>query len=474
MLSKSGAPFDKLRAHLTYVGAMDIEVQALADLLGDAVRTDPVTRENYRFDWARDPSAGTPIAVVRARDAADVQATVRWAAEHGVPVVPRGAGSGLSGGASAVDGGIVLSLERMRAIEIDVATRVAVVEPGAFNSEVKAAAAEHGLWYPPDPSSYEICSIGGNIATNAGGLCCVKYGVTTDYVLGLDVVLADGTLIQLGGKRIKDVAGLPLVKLFVGSGGTLGIVTRAILRLIPAQSFRSTLVASFPTVQAAADTVVAIGGTLRASMMELMDQTAINAVEDFKPMGLDRTTGALLIAQSDAPGAACAEEIAIMEAACEAAGATEVFVTNDPEEGEMFVAARRAAFPALEARGAILLEDVGAPVPLLPELLAGVAAIAEKYQLEIPVVAHAGDGNTHPIVVYDPTDLAARDRAYLAFDEIMAVAIALGGTITGEHGVGRTKKGALPDQLGPEVMALSRTIKQALDPQGILNPGAVL
>ena len=348
------------------------------------------------------------------------------------------------------------------------------MEPGAFNAEVKAAAAEHGLWYPPDPSSYEICSIGGNIATNAGGLCCVKYGVTTDYVLGLDVVLADGTLIQLGGKRIKDVAGLSLVKLFVGSGGTLGIVTRAILRLIPAQSFRSTLVASFPTVRAAADTVVAIGGTLRASMMELMDQASINAVEDYKPMGLDRTAGALLIAQSDAPGAACAEEISVMEAACEAAGATEVFVTDDPEEGEMFVAARRAAFPAFEARGAILLEDVGAPVPLLPELLAGVAAIAEKYQLEIPVVAHAGDGNTHPIVVYDPADLAARDRAYLAFDEIMAVAIALGGTITGEHGVGRTKKGALPDQLGPEVMALSRTIKQALDPQGILNPGAVL
>ena len=363
---------------------MDIGVQELVDLLGDAVRTDPVTCENYRFDWARDPSAGTPIAVVRARDAADVQATVRWAAEHGVPVVPRGAGSGLSGGSSAVDGGIVLSLERMRAIEIDVATRVAVVEPGAFNAEVKAAAAEHGLWYPPDPSSYEICSIGGNIATNAGGLCCVKYGVTTDYVLGLDVVLADGTLVQLGGKRIKDVAGLSLVKLFVGSGGTLGIVTRAILRLIPAQSFRSTLVASFPTVQAAADTVVAIGGTLRASMMELMDQTSINAVEDYKPMGLDRTAGALLIAQSDAPGAACAEEIAIMEAACEAAGATEVFVTDDPEEGEMFVAARRAAFPAFEARGAILLEDVGAPVPLLPELLAGVAAIAEKYAARDP------------------------------------------------------------------------------------------
>ena len=281
---------------------MNPAVQELVDTLGDAVRTDEITLENYRFDWARDPTAGTPIAVVRPQDATEVQAAVRWSAAHGVPVVTRGAGSGLSGGSSAVDGGIVLSLERMRAIEIDVATRVAVVEPGAFNSEVKAAAAAQGLWYPPDPSSYEICSIGGNVATNAGGLCCVKYGVTTDYVLGLDVVLADGTLVQLGGKRIKDTAGLSLVKLFVGSEGTLGIVTRAILRLIPAQGARSTLVATFPTVQAAAETVVAIGATLRASMMELMDAASINAVEDYKPMGLDRRAGAMLIAQSDAPG----------------------------------------------------------------------------------------------------------------------------------------------------------------------------
>ncbi|HWJ54103.1 MAG TPA: FAD-linked oxidase C-terminal domain-containing protein [Propionibacteriaceae bacterium] len=453
---------------------MDAAIAQLVERLGDSVRTDPVTCENYRFDWARDPAAGMPTAVVRARDAAEVQTCVRWAAEHGVPVVPRGAGSGLSGGSSAVDGGIVLSLERMRAIEIDVATRVAVVEPGAFNAEVKAAAAEHGLWYPPDPSSYEICSIGGNIATNAGGLCCVKYGVTTDYVLGLDVVLADGTLVRLGGKRIKDVAGLSLVKLFVGSEGTLGIVTRAILRLIPAQGGRSTLVATFPTVTAAAEAVVAIGATLRASMMELMDSASINAVEDYRPMGLDRSAGAMLIAQSDAPGVACAAEIEIMEAACGAAGAKEIFVTDDAAEGEMFVAARRGAFPAIEARGSILLEDVGVPIPQLPALLAEIAEIATAYRLEIPVVAHAGDGNTHPIVVFDPQDPSARERAGKAFDAIMAAAIAMGGTITGEHGVGRTKKSALPNQLGPEVMALTRTVKHALDPQGILNPGAVL
>jgi glycolate oxidase len=453
---------------------METAVAQLVDLLGDSVRTDPAVLENYRFDWARDPAAGHPVAVVRAKNAGEVQTAVRWAAEHRVPVVPRGAGSGLSGGSSAVDGGIVLSLEAMRSIEIDVATRVAVVEPGAFNAEVKAAAAKQGLWYPPDPSSFEICSIGGNIATNAGGLCCVKYGVTTDYVLGLDVVLADGTLVTLGGKRIKDVAGLSLVKLFVGSEGTLGIVTRAILRLIPAQSARSTLVASFPTVHAAAEAVLAIGTTMRASMVELMDQTSINAVEDYRPMGLDRDAGALLIVQSDAPGAACAAEVALMETACQTAGAKEVFVTDDPEEGELFVAARRLAFQAIEARGSILLEDVGAPIPLLPDLLDAIAGIAETYRVEIPVVAHAGDGNTHPIVVFDPNDTDARDRAHLAFDEIMATAIALGGTITGEHGVGRTKKSALPAQLGPDVMALSHKIKDALDPDGILNPGAVL
>jgi glycolate oxidase len=453
---------------------MDTAVEQLVAILGDAVRTDPVTCENYRFDWSRDPTAGVPIAVVRPANAGQVQTTIRWAAEHRVPVVPRGAGSGLSGGSSAVSGGIVVSLERMRAIEIDLAARVAVAEPGAFNAEVKAAAAQQGLWYPPDPSSYEICSIGGNIATNAGGLCCVKYGVTTDYVLGLDVVLADGTLVTLGGKRIKDVAGLSLVKLFIGSGGTLGIITRVILRLIPAQGPRSTLVAYFPTVQAAADTVVTIGQTLRASMMELMDQTSINAVEDYRSMGLDRSAGAMLIAQSDAPGAASAAEIEIMEAACTTAGAKEVFITTDPDEGELFVAARRAAFPAIEARGSILLEDVGAPVPALPQLLSGIAAVAERHTVEIPVVAHAGDGNTHPIVVFDRGDPAAQQRAYLAFNEIMELAIQLGGTITGEHGVGRAKKAALPAQLGPDVMALSHKIKNALDPLGILNPGAIL
>ncbi|PVG84182.1 FAD-binding oxidoreductase [Nocardioides gansuensis] len=455
---------------------MEADVLArLVDALPEGVVvTGAAEMEKYREDFARDGSAGTPAAVVRAEDAAQVQVAVRWAAEHRVPVVPRGAGTGLSGGSSAVEGGITISLERMRAVEIDQACQVAIVEPGALNVDVKIAAAEHGLWYPPDPSSYEICSIGGNLATNAGGLCCVKYGVTTDYVLGMDVVLADGTLVRLGGKQIKDVAGLPLLKLFVGSEGTLGIITRAVLRLVPVQVAGATLVSAFPTMTAASRAVVAIRQRVRASMLELMDNTAINAVEDWRSHGLDRATGALLLAQSDATGAACEAEIEMIRECCEREGAAAVFTTTDPEEAELFVAARRNAFLALEQRGSVLFEDVGVPVPLLPALVDGVAGIAERCGVEIAVVAHAGDGNTHPLIVYDAADPGSDERARKAFHEVMALAIELGGTITGEHGVGRAKKPALPDQLGDDVMALTRRIKDALDPDGILNPGAIL
>jgi glycolate oxidase len=453
----------------------DAALAELVDALPDGVVvTDPDRVEKYRWDRSQDPHTGTPLAVVRAEQADHVQTAVRWAAAHRVPVVPRGAGSGLSGGSSAVDGGIVVSLERMSAIEIDATCQVAVVEPGAMNAEVKAAAAEHGLWYPPDPSSYEFCSIGGNVATNAGGLCCVKYGVTTDYVLGLDVVLADGTLVSLGGKRIKDVAGLSLLKLFVGSEGTLGIVTRVLLRLVPAQAARSTLVATFASPEVAAEAVVAIRTGLRPSMLELMDQASIRAVEAHRPMGLDVDAGALLVAQSDAPGSSRSEEIALMEKACVDSGAMEVFVTDDADEGEQFVQARRSVIPAVETLGALMLEDVGVPVPRLPELLRTVAEVAERHDLVIPVVAHAGDGNTHPLIVVPRDDEAAHLRALQAFDDIMHAAIALDGTITGEHGVGRTKKSALPAQVGDDVMTLTRRVKDALDPDGILNPGAVL
>ncbi|RVW02686.1 FAD-binding oxidoreductase [Rhodococcus xishaensis] len=451
-------------------GALERLVDALPD---GAVLTDPDLIAGYRQDWAADPDAGTPIAVVRATCTEDVQAVMRWASQHRVPVVPRGAGSGLSGGSSAVDGGIVLSTERMRAITVDPIARVAVTEPGLLNVEVKKAAAEHGLWYPPDPSSYEICSIGGNAATNAGGLCCVKYGVTTDYVLGMQVVLADGTAIRLGGPLLKDVAGLSLTKLFVGSEGTLGIITELTLRLIPAQLPASTVVASFPSVESAADAVLAISGQIRPAMLEFMDHASINAVEDAIHMGLDRNARALLLAQSDTPGAAGAREIENIVGACEKNGAKEVFATDDPAEGEAFTVARRAVFPAVQAIGSLLLEDVGVPMQQLPALITGVESIAEDCDVQICTVAHAGDGNTHPLIVFDPTDPDMTERAHAAFSRVIDLAITLGGTITGEHGVGRLKRDFLPGQLGDDVMELNRRVKTALDPLGILNPGAV-
>jgi len=438
-----------------------------------AVITNPDSLQAYRRDRAEDPDAGTPLAVVRATTTEDVQAVVRIAAQEGVGVIPRGAGSGLSGGSSAVDGAIVISLERMREVRIDRALQMAVVQPGAFNAEVKAAASEHGLWYPPDPSSQEFCSIGGNIATNAGGLCCVKYGVTTDYVLGLTVVLADGRAITLGGPRLKDVAGLSLTKLFVGSEGTLGIVTEAILRLVPAQRTPTTLVAMFPTVEGAIRAVVDIKAAMRPSMLEFMDRVTINAVEDMMRMDLDRDSAAMLIVQSDESVEVAAAQIEAIERTCGLHGASEVYATSDPDESEALIEARRQAIPAVEKRGALLLEDVGVPLPHLGDLIDGMRAIAEARGVEIAVVAHAGDGNTHPLIVLDPTDAEQRANADLAFGEVMALAIELGGTITGEHGVGRLKQPWLADYLGDDVLELNVRIKRALDPQNILNPGAM-
>jgi glycolate oxidase len=452
---------------------MDIE-ELCRELPDGAVITDRDVIERYRRDWARDPDAGWPAAVVRATCTEDVQAVLRFADARRIPVVPRGAGSGLSGGSTAVEGGIVLSVEKMREIRIDPISRVAITQPGLLNVEVKKAAAEHGLWYPPDPSSFEMCSIGGNAATNAGGLCCVKYGVTTDYVLGMQVVLADGTALRLGGPRLKDVAGLSLTKLFVGSEGLLGVITELTLRLVPAQPPACTLVAVFPDIESAADAVLAITTKLRPCMLELMDNTSICAVDDFTSMGLDRSAKAMLVARSDAPGAAAAEEIEIMAQACRDNAASDVFTTSDPDEGDAFAAARRAAFPALEKKGSLLLEDVGVALPELPTLCRGIEQIAADNDVTIAVVAHAGDGNTHPLVVYNAADEDETKRAYVAFGAVMDLALELGGTITGEHGVGRLKKAWLPAYLGDDVMALTRRIKDALDPNGILNPGAVI
>jgi glycolate oxidase len=445
------------------------EVQAalLAELGEGPLIVDPDVIDGYRVDRATSVVPGRPVALVRARDTADVQAVLRVASRLGVAVVPRGLGTGLSGGSTALDGCIVLSTERMRSLSIDAAAMVATVGPGVRNAELKDAAAAHGLWYPPDPSSFEICSIGGNLATNAGGLCCVKYGVTTDYVLGMEVVLADGRAVRLGGRTIKDVAGYDLKRLFVGSEGTLGVITEAVLRLRPPAPPASTVVATFGSVADAGRAVTRIVAEVRPAALELMDRAAIAAVERVQPMGLDPGAAALLLARSDAGG----DETERIAAACAAAGADYVAHTDDPDEGELLMGARRMAIPCVERLGTVLIEDVGVPVPRIPELLVAVEEIAARHRTAIPVIGHAGDGNFHPLVTYDSGDADATVRAGEAFDAVMEVALALGGTVSGEHGIGILKAGHLATQLGPDVMDLTRQVKHALDPGNILNPG---
>ncbi len=451
-------------------------VSALAELERDlgpgGLITDEDVVESYRRDQATWAPAGRPLAVARPDSTAMVQEIARWASAHRVPIVARGAGSGLSGGASAVDGGLVLSFERMaRILDIDRAAMRAVVQPGVLNGALKSAVSEHGLWYPPDPSSADISSIGGNVATNAGGLCCVKYGVTADYVLALEVVLADGRVIHTGGRTRKNVAGYDLTRLIVGSEGTLGLVTEITLRLRPSPPPATTLVASFPSLEASGRAVGDIVRRCNPALLEIMDRTTIRAVEAFQPLGLDTEAAALLLARSDArlPG-----EIERMGEACERAGAGTVITTDDEWEGDLLMNARRLALPSLERLGTVLVDDVAVPIPTLPEMMRRVEVVAAANGTTIASVAHAGDGNLHPFVVFDPREEDAERRAVASFEEIMRQAIELGGTITGEHGVGTLKRAFLAPQLGDALVGLQRRIKETFDPLGILNPGKVL
>ena len=452
-------------------GALD-ELRRL--LSADALVTDVDVIDGYRLDRSQGAVAGWPLGVVRAGSTAEVQATLRWASAHRVPVVPRGAGTGLSGGSVAVDGGLTLSTERMAGIDVDVAAQVVVAGPGALNGDVKKAAAAVGLWYPPDPSSFEICSIGGNVATNAGGLCCLKYGVTTDYVLGLEVVLADGRALRLGGRTVKDVAGYDLKRLFTGSEGTLGVITEVTLRLTPQRPPMCVTVATFADPVLAGRAVTAIRARARPAVLEFMDGTALAAVERITHMGLDPECGALLLAASDVGGSGGAAEVAAMADACETHGADYVASTDDPDEGEQLMAARRMAIPAVERMGSVLIEDVGVPLDRVAELVGAVQEAARRHDTTIAVIGHAGDGNFHPLVVFDRADDEATGRAWRAFGDVMDAGLALGGTITGEHGIGTLKRPWARAQLGDDTVDVMAAIKRALDPLGILNPGKAL
>ena len=438
--------------------------------------TDPVDRETHRRDETAYLETGLPAAVALPTSTEEVAELVRICAAHDVPIVPRGAGTGLSGGAAGIDGCLTIAFTRMdRILEIDRENLTVTTQPGIVNAKLKTAVAAEGLFYAPDPASYESCTIGGNLGTNAGGLCCVKYGVTTDYVLGLDVVLADGTVLRLGGKNVKDVAGYGLIPLLVGSQGTLALVTEATLRLRPAPAPRSTLIAFFPTLESAGDAVAGLTkGGVAPVTLELMDQLTIKAVDDMQSLGLDRDAAAMLLVESDLPGAAAAAELDGAQPICEEAGATLVVRATDPQEADWLRAGRRLAFRALEALGVARMEDVGVPRSRIPEMLRAIETIGQRHELVVGTFGHAGDGNLHPTFVLDRGDESAVERLYAAQHDLFEAALALGGTVTGEHGIGVARKSWLVRQRGEDGVRVMRAIKQALDPQGILNPGKML
>ncbi|MGI5397289.1 FAD-binding oxidoreductase [Streptomyces sp. CA-251251] len=448
---------------------------ALKSIVGDAHyrETDgdlvPFSRDATPLFSAR------PDAVVFPADTQEVSAVVSLATQHGIPVVPRGAGSNLCAATVALHGGIVLSLTRLnRILEIAPAELLARVQPGVASAALAEEAADQGLLWAPDPGSRTVATIGGTIATNAGGLRGLKYGVTRDYVLGLEAVLPTGEVIRTGGRLHKDVAGYDLTRLLTGSEGTLAVITEATLALRPAPRSSGTGVAYFPDLAAAGRAVAAIisGGVLPATL-EFLDRPCIDAVEAFAGLGLRSDAGALLLFGDDGEPDAVAHSLARMSDACTTQGALEVTRAAHVAEAEALLAARRCALPALSRLGALtILEDATVPRPRIAEMVERIDEIADRHDVTVATFGHAGDGNLHPTcVIGSREDTESIVRAEHAFKDIFTTAVELGGTITGEHGVGAAKLPYLSAQLGPDQIALLRRVKDAFDPAGILNPG---
>ncbi|WP_039931816.1 FAD-binding oxidoreductase [Streptomyces viridochromogenes] len=439
------------------------------DLPPDRLLTDPGTITAHTTDRSGTRPDGEPLAVVRARRTEDVIVTLRHAHELGVPVVPRGSGTGLSGGAAAGEGSLVLDLSGMdRILELSADDQLAVVEPGVITAELDRAAGEHGLRYAPDPASAAWSTIGGNIATNAGGLRCAKYGVTRDSVLGLEAVLADGTVVRTGRRTVKGVTGYDLTALLTGSEGTLAVITSATLRLRPVPVATATLAAYFDTFEAAAEASYAITRAgVEPALAELVDGPVLQAVDP----ALRERGAALLVVQCD--GAGAASEAAAVARLLEPL-ATTVERTGDPARAEALLAARRLALPSLERLGRPLIEDIAVPRSRLAEAVREIRAISARHGVPVFTIAHAADGNLHPIIVVDPALGGLPDAVWEAAGEIFALALRLGGTLTGEHGVGVLKRQWVAEELGPAAHAVQRRIKEALDPRGILNPGKAL
>lgn len=448
-------------------------IHELTQLLGpDLVLTAPEDLLVYAFDGTA-ALQQQPGCVVFARDTADIQAVLRLAQRTRTPVVTRGSGTGLSGGSLPVPGCIVLCTVRMnRILEVDRANLTLLTEPGATTVQIAEAAAAVGLFYPPDPGSMKISTIGGNVAENSGGLRGLKYGITRNYVMGLEVVLPDGEILFTGNKCVKDVAGYSLKDLFIGSEGTLGVITRILLRLIPQPAAKQTLVATFDAMDAAAQTVSdIIAAKIIPCTLEFLDRTTLRCVEDYAKIGLPDCE-ALLLMETDGHPAQVADEAARMEEIARANGCQQIRRAADEAEANALAGARRSAFSAL-ARVAptTILEDATVPRSELARMIRFVDQVAKKHRLRIGTFGHMGDGNLHPTFLTDERNTEEMHRVHLAFQEIFDEAIRLGGTITGEHGVGVAKKEFLPKFLGDASMRVMRGLRRELDPQGILNPG---
>ncbi|MBU8579389.1 FAD-binding oxidoreductase [Brevibacterium luteolum] len=444
-------------------------------LPAETIITDADIMASYLHDEAEWAPYGQALAIVRPRETAEVVAAVRWAIEHSVAVVARGAGTGLSGGANALEGCLVISFDAMNQIlDVDPVERTARVQPGVVNNDLRARVAEDGLWYPPDPASAPWSTIGGNVATNAGGLCCVKYGVTSEYVLNLEVVTGTGKLVRVGKTTAKNAAGYDLRGLIIGAEGTLGIVTEITVRLLPLPQDSRAIVGYFDSLVDAGQAVANVTAAgIIPSALELVDSYCLKAVDEWKNMGLSAEAEVLLLAATDVPGAAGQAEAEGIVAAFESAGATFAAISEDAEEADAFFAARRLAYPALERLGPVLTEDVCVTRSKVPEVLGKIQEIGRKHDTVLAQIAHAGDGNLHPLLVTPIGDDAARERAQAAFEEIITVALEAGGTVSGEHGIGLLKKPGLSRELSDDVLDMHRAIKSALDPHGIMNPGKV-
>ena len=440
---------------------------------GAVVAVDHASRAvaaNDRSGWV---VTSIPDVVVRVASVADVQEVLRFATATRTPVVTRGGGSGLAGGAVAGEGSLVLDVSGLtRIVEIRPDDAVAVVEPGVLTAELDRAVRAYGLRYAPDPASAAISTIGGNIATNAGGLRCVKYGVTRDAVLALDVVLADGTLLHTGQATVKGVTGYDLTSLVVGSEGTLGVVVGATLRLTAVPTLVATATAFFDDLDAAADSTLAVTRAgVRPSTLELVDGATLAAIDAAQGSDLAGRGAAFVLVQTD--GFAAEAELEVAAAELRRLGGR-VTVTTDPDEAERLLATRRLALPSIERLGRVLIEDIAVPRSRLADAVRGVAEVAASTGVQIFTFAHAGDGNLHPIIAVrseDPAHLAAVDRAA---DAVFALALRLGGTVSGEHGVGLLKRGWLDAELGPRSRDLQRGIKSVFDPLDLLNPGKAL